>query len=934
MPSSSLYKVLTCLPRCTLVFALVQATDAWAQTPPLANVNLTADTQTHAPVQITEQALPFRQFEKVEITGSSITRKEQTQTLPVQIITRQDLQRRGYLTLVDAVQNLSNVFNGLELTQTGMNQGGFTSAALHGMATGTLVLLNGKRLAPYGIQNISGKEQASVDLGMLPLTVVDRIEVLSDGASSLYGSDAIAGVINIITRSDIRGVEMSAETSHPQGGAGQGSVARISWGKGHLQRDGYSVRISGEVDHYDRVRTADRPYAAQGRIMLEHAGNNLAVDSSHVTAFTSPAQIYSPNTTKKMWSGLYSDGNCQNNGLDYFGYKGGCKANFLPTLDIYPERSSRKLYVTGELLFSQNTTLYAELLYSDQQTDIGANIWPRIAGRISNTPGAAGYDLMLANGMDPAYGFYYWQANLPALKQGFDKSLWRASVGIKGVHGHWNFHASLYQSRSHTDQSFEQANLGSYNIGQGQRLGNPLLLQALDALNPLTSQLLDSRSWIHDATGQTTLTGAEWRASRSLMELDGKDVLFGWGLETRHEQAQTRFLQGTDRPSFEAQRYNVAAYGELQVPLRHNWDLIGSLRSDQYNDVGRTIQGKVSTRWAISPQWAARAAWGTGFRAPSIGQVQQLDTAFRLYSVPLTKCLPELVEIAGKIQTSDGLPVLCRENGVASVYANGNPELKPETSRQTSFGLAFTPHRNFHLLMDFWRVDMKNTLQFDNSADVLANPAKYPSAFIGHPSVVSLNNGLINFHDLALSLRMRNLGQSVKSGVDIDIGYRTPGQWARWFFGAQATYMLTSRERISPDAAWASDLGQYSTLSDAVVPRWRSRWLLGLQKNDLQVHLSVNHTSGYKDRNVSAYNLDKGIYQTLQDLRVPSFVTADVLGLYQLTRSTQLRAGVTNLLNRQPPQSFYSPTNAVWGVNSRNGSLMGRTLQLGLNIKF
>ncbi len=158
-----------------------------------------------APVTVTAPALPFRQFDKVEITGSSILRKEQTQALPVQVVTRQDLQRRGVMTLTEAVQNLTSVFNGLELTQTGMNQGGFTSAALHGMPTGTLVLLNGKRLAPYGIQNISGKEQASVDLGMLPLSSIERIEVLSDGASSLYGADAIAGVINIITRTDIRG---------------------------------------------------------------------------------------------------------------------------------------------------------------------------------------------------------------------------------------------------------------------------------------------------------------------------------------------------------------------------------------------------------------------------------------------------------------------------------------------------------------------------------------------------------------------------------------------------------------------------------------------------------------------------------------------------------------------------------------------------------
>jgi len=781
------------------VLALVLGHVAWAQPAGDDAEPVQAGPSAVPSVTVTAPVLPFRQFDRIEITGSSIVRKEQTQALPVQVIRRQELQRRGHVTLTDAVQNLTNVFNGLELTQSGMNQGGFTSAALHGMPTGTLVLLNGKRLAPYGIQNMSGKEQASVDLEMLPLSAVERIEVLTDGASSLYGTDAIAGVINIITRTDMNGVEVSVDYSRPQGGAGQGRMARLNWGAGQLQRDGYSLRLSGEVDQYDRVQTSDRPGAAQGRVGFVQDGQSYAADSTRVSAFTSPAQIYSPNTTQKMLSYLYDGGRCTGQSLKYINYEGGCKVNVLPTLDIYPSRTGQRLHASGEVRLPNEATLYTELLYSQQKTDMAINNWPRISGRITNQPGAVGYADMVAHGMDPSYGFYFWQPDLPGLRQGFDKSLMRAAVGVKGVWDQWNYHASFYQSQSTTDQSSQVPDYGSLGIVPLQALANPWLLQALNDQNPLTGQLLDSRRWQLDASGRTTLTAAEWRASRPWFEIDGKDVLLGWGLEARNERVNTRFISDTSKPSFEGQRKNLAAHGELQVPVRPDWDVIGSLRTDQYSDVGNTTNGKLATRWALSTQWALRGALGTGFRAPSIGQVQQVQGGFSQDTVPLVSCSNALKAVVQNLKAADGLDVLCRDNNNLTVLTNGNPELRPEKSRQATLGLAFTPHRNLYISADYWRVEMTDTLQYESSAAVLADPARYSSSVVVNPTVVQLNGGLVTFHDMALLLKMRNIGQSVKSGVDFDISYRVPGDWGRWFMGAQATYILTSREKSAPN---------------------------------------------------------------------------------------------------------------------------------------
>jgi iron complex outermembrane receptor protein len=317
-----------------------------------------------AVIEVTAKLPEFRQFDRVEITGSSIIRKEQTQALPVQVVTRQDLQRRGHNTLSEAVQSLTHVFNGRDLSQLGSAAGGYANAALHGMPTGTLVLLNGKRLAPFGIQTNSGKENNGVDIDFLPLAAIDRLELLTDGASSLYGTDAIAGVINIITRAETKGLEIAVDHIRPQGGAAQSHVASMTWGRGQLVNDGYSFRVTAELSKADALSVMDRPFAGPGRQVFEHEGKSYSADSAWVAAYSSPAWLYSPSTKPQAWSPLYQNGACAGSGLSYGGsLPTSCRMNLQPTLDIYPSRESKKLHAQAEIQLPNASTFYAEVLH-------------------------------------------------------------------------------------------------------------------------------------------------------------------------------------------------------------------------------------------------------------------------------------------------------------------------------------------------------------------------------------------------------------------------------------------------------------------------------------------------------------------------------------------------------------------------------------------
>jgi len=892
---------------------------------------------TYPPVHVVEKPLEYRQFEKVEITGSSIVRKEQTLALPVRVITRQEIDKKGHLSVTQVVQSLTQVFNSVDRTQSGNLLGGFNNGALHGMPTGTLVLLNGRRLAPFGIQNISGTEVAQVDLDSLPLAAVDRIEVLSDGASSLYGTDAIAGVINVITRTDRQGVEITADLSRPQGGVGQAWRSSLSWGRGQLQRDGFSLRLTAEIDEEKAMGMSDRSAGSQGRVFFEHQGNPFHIDSPKVSSFTAPALLYSPSAkNNKMWSYLFKDGQCTHESISYRGFLGGCKVNLLPTYDLYPDSQNRKLHLSGEYRLHEGATFFAEGLYTRQKTNMASLDWTPISGRLVNRVDSVGYSEAVAQGLDPANAFYFFQPDLPALQRTRDKTQWRASVGVKGEIEHWNYQASLYSARSQVITGAEYGDIGRLGLIKSTPLPSAWVLLPLDAQNPLTQQILDTRQWQKDREGQTQLTAFDVRASKAVGERDGKDVLLGLGIEGRQEKAITRYLEASAAfPGFSDQRHVMAAHGELQIPVTSSWDLIASLRHDAYSDVGGTTNGKLASRLAISPLWAVRGSWGSGFRAPSVGQTMMLTEPYVHTVLSGLSCTPDLIAVTNTLTPTAGSSgVYCRNNKSMRVFTNGNPDLKPETSEQMTLGFALTPTRNFSISADYWRVQMKNTLQFESWTQVLANPLQNTNQFIPYPELVRNPGSNTQYNDVALLLKMRNLGMSVKEGLDVDVRYRKPGDWGRWLLGLQATYMLKSKERQSETTEWTTDLAAYSSATNVVTPRWRSQWTLGLERSDVQWQMVIHHTTGYKDKDITAIRVDTGKSEVISSRKVPGFVTADVMGLFKVGTHTQIRTGVVNVTNRMPPLSFYSANGLSWGVNSDQGSLRGRTVQLGLTHKF
>ena len=881
-------------------------------------------------IQILDTALEYRQFDKVEITGSSIVRKEQTLALPVQVITRDDIRRSGSSSMAEVLQNLpimSMVVTSASMTTT---IGGYTTASLRSLPAGTLLLLNGKRLAAYGRQTVAGMERPSVDINTLPLSAIDRIEVLSDGASSLYGSDAIAGVINIITRTEQKGTEITVEKLATSQGGGAGHQITLNAGMGDLNKEGYSLRLTLEAAHRDPLPAQDRPQYAQGRYLVERDGQNYAIDGPRLSSYTTPGVFFVPAAAgqdKMVYSLLYQNGQCPSNHVSMMGQPS-CLYSGYAGLTLYPQQDSQKVLLSGDKFLGGGITGYAEILHTAlKDSEFSGQVWPVRFFKLGTTPPSVGYQEALIAGLDPAKVQFLWSPSaVQGLRRVYEQRNWRVSTGIKGAWDDWDYHAFLYKAQARVQRSLEVPDFTSAGWVNGNTLTDPNMLRPLTPDNPLTAQINSLRNaWNDWDEGTTQTTSANVRASRALMEIDGQDVMLGTGLEWRRESTDYRFVSNSEsQPSFRAERDIQATYLELLAPLSPQWDVIVSTRADHYSDVGSTLNNKLSSRFDFQNGWSARASWGTGFRAPSLAQTQELDRLYLIGSTAyLNECQADMRAVAASLTQSSQQTTSCVKNSALNIYGNGNPDLKPELSKQQSLGLAYRPTRNFSVTADWWSIQMNDVISIFSDGLVYANPLQYAQYF------VTQSNGA-----LAMKLPNYNMGRRQKSGIDFDVRWRVPTDMGQWNMFVQGTYNLKSEDQADSSQAFVSDLARYNILTDTITPRLRMRWIAGLTAPGWSLHGVLNHTSGYADQDQTGVHVLTGQSVKLSGFKVPSFTTVDVNASLQLHPTLNLRVSIGNILNKQAPQAFTSTGGQVFGFNTRDHLLWGRTLSVALVGKF
>lgn len=872
----------------------------------------------------------FRQFEKIEITGSSIVRKEQTQALPVIVVTRDDIRRRGYTELSQVVLNLPSMNSFREPGQSVNVAGGYPAASVHGMRAATLLLLNGMRLAPYGRQNIAGDEADGFDLRMIPLSAVERIEILSDGASSLYGADAIAGVVNIITRKERQGIEVSLERSLADGGAGRGDTLSLAWGTGSLRRDGYSFQMLGELNDQAALNGADRPYIGSGRRMVSNGGKNYYVDGENIAYHTWPFMLYQPSSGK-FWNSVYQNGQCPGGWLQVVqgGRQPACAWSSYSVTDIYPAQKGGRFFASGELALAGGHVAFAEVAYAQQKDSMHWGSWWD-APVLQLDPSSPFNKPALDSGMradEPIFGLLSPSSGLVPQEYSFSQENWRLATGVRGEWANWDYRFNLYHAKNSASLALQEvsrqkaAELFFSLLRERPDFGYSVY-SPLEKNNPLLVEILGARQVAASGRSFTSTSAAELRGSRTVFDLNGRDVKLGLGFEYRYEEARGQ-KSDFGQPAFKQDRTDMAAYGELLFPVLEKWEVTGSVRHDQYSDFGGTTNGKLSTKWQPLPSLMFRASTGTGFRAPALAQTAQLGDPF-FFGFAAKSCPAKFVAVAQALKTPAGQSGECNPQNWLSAFMPSSGDLKPEKSSQNALGMRFSPTSNVSLSLDFWQVELREMIY------------TMPSTLLTQLPADQLNNltfdqsywkyfGLDPYGQLMLLLPQRNLGSSKKEGIDFELSLRQPTEFGRLNFGVQGTWILKSSQQIASSAP-VSDLGVFSASTGNITPRLRTRADLGLQRADWFVNLSANFVSGYYNSPVTAIDPESGKEITLERHRVSSWRTYDLNAGMTLSKNLELRAGVYNLTNRPAPLSFDESSLSVFGVNTVYSNAWGRTV--------
>jgi len=900
------------------------------------------------------------QIQRVEITGSSIKRIAAEGALPVTVLTAAAIRTSGATSVTDLVKKLSAAQGATsESASVGGSTFGFSGISVHNVGeTRTLVLLNGKRLAQFGGQTLTGFA-AGFDLNSIPISAIERVELLTDGASALYGADAIAGVVNFITKHDTTEGDVTIGYSAPKNGAREKRMSATK-GFGNLDDDGYNVVLTFGHDERTKLNSVDRSFASTGQV--EFSANGKRYRKQQFSGSPIPAnalddvgQLISPyqkttgacpvKTFRVLEPYQDTDGTPRLN--DYCGY------DFTKDLEIYPERKRDNFMASGTFKIAGHEVYSDVLLSRTKQT---SRIAP-VPGAIAVDAGTALHDkYLLPIGITGDSVAFYRLFDMGPRTSDDTADFASVVVGTRGIAAGWDYNAS-------------------YNFSESRVKGNISGYPGAIAVNNLTSSgLLDpfvgpgqqsaaAQAAIKAATfsgywdgGTSKLNTINVNGSREIRRLPGGAMMLGLGANINREQfsaqpspfaqgiladpvkgtlcgpttgleCDQRFGDAASSSPYSASRTSKGIFGEIIAPVLKELELGAALRFDEFSDFGGATTGKASFKWTPASTLLIRGSVGNGFHAPTVPQV---NASQRGYGVTSDKyaCTPALQAIATRLNAQ------CQPGSRQyDQLAGGNRDLQPEKSKQATLGFRYEPISAITLGADLWHVQIRDSFGQLSEQLVFANPAAYPKSWGVNTDV---GTGATY---LAFLADNQNLGKSFSTGVDIDISARYRSGIGLFTSQLTATQMLREQIQLERNGPYYSALGNFAELG-TVTFRTRGQWTNTLKTGNWANSLTVNFQSGYKDQETTVDVLDASGAVTGQEdirLRVGFYSTLDWQTVWTPGKSWAITAGVLNLADKSPP--FVPSTSGAnrgqqFGYDDRYYDPRGRTAYLNASYKF
>ncbi|MQA37589.1 TonB-dependent receptor domain-containing protein [Rugamonas aquatica] len=916
-------------------------------------------------------------IQRVEITGSSIKRIAKEGALPVQVISSADIAKSGAKNVEDLVQALP-AMQGYMTSANSVNGGGggVQNASIHSVgASYTLVLLNGRRMAPY-------TAGSAVNLASIPLAAVERVEVLTDGASALYGADAIAGVINFVLKKNAQDFTAEGTYTSPEKEGGRSGNIALSKGFGDLEKDGFNVLASYSHDDQKELNASQRDFAKTGLVRFTEGGKPYSMYQLAIN--TTPASVtlnfkdatktpltFSPNYMK--------DGKCAPN-TAYIGSDSdkSCWFDYSGTVQLIPKSKRDSLFLSGRAKINDDTTVFAEAVASKfSQTGRFAPPAQAIALPLGDAKYAANVAPYLAQlGVNPA------DVKKATMNMRFVDAGGRAEEYVSEARHFAGGVEGRFKDFDYTASYVHSENTRTANYAGGFMSKDKFKTLAFDPFAPAGgAAAVLAPAVLHelDTETKTKLDILSVRASGELYQLPAGPLQIGAGADmTKQKYASlpSSITQGPNpqQPNWtdtvfgsapgalpiEGSRKSWGTFAEFLIPVIKNLDVTASVRYDSYDAIhsdriydldskliGSGEQGndaskatyKLSFRYSPVNTVLLRGSYGTGFKVANlddvIAPVADAGVTSAKYNCPVKAPDPRAADCSGNTQyalTSGG-------NNL-----KGEAGLKPEESKQYTLGIRLDPLTGLSLGFDLWNVKMTNQITALPEGLVFSNPAAFNSLFS------TVYDAGIGANKLVTFLPSFNIGSARYKGIDWDHSFRTKTGYGNLSVNWTGTYMLKSEVDL-PDAdangnkitTTESSLGRFDSFNN-VTTRVISRIAVSLKTPGMFTHtLTMNYRSGYHDQvrtaadgSIKAVNPDGTLGAFVGMARdVKSYDTYDWQTRAEITKNYTVTAGIKNLLDKDP--SFSNRTsgggNQV-GYDGRYNSPLGRTFYVTAAAKF
>ncbi|WP_338339059.1 TonB-dependent receptor domain-containing protein [Xanthomonas euvesicatoria] len=895
-------------------------------------------------------------LDKIEVTGSRIKRADVETSQPVFSMSRQQIESQGLTSIGDVIQNIAT--NGSALN-TNVNNGGNgeTRVNLRNLGSNrTLVLVNGRRWV--GGTGLGG----AVDLNTIPTAAVERIEVLKDGASTIYGSDAIAGVVNIILRQNFDGAEANAYFGQ--------------YDKGDGSRESYDFTIGSTGDRWHATLgvgyVKEEPVWAGNREIssvpvfgaVPRTGNSTTIPGGRFGIFGSTGPdptTGAPTFGATRFNGTPGFSITTDGGTTSRNYTAADSYNFAPANYLVTPQERKSVFADAGLSITDNVRFKTTVTYNERESTQVLAPMPIVLGR--SAPGTNGADIVISaaniynnTGRDIDYIQYRAEET--------GGRIFTQNVKTFGFNGafegdfevgqrFFSWEAGMFYGKN--DQT--ERTTGLFNISALRNALGPSFIDAsgaarcgtaantIDGCVPmdmlhgpgsLTPEMLRYAGFnAHDLYGyeQKTYYG---NVGGELFDMQGGAFAFSLGVEHREESGfddpdaliNSGDTTGNARTATSGGYKLDEAYLELAVPLLADLpgaqllDFSLATRYSDYSNFGDTTNSKFGFRWKPITDLMIRGNWSQGFRAPSISELfQGVSDTFEDVRDPCAGSYDTGAVNTSRPASCGSVPAYAQANPQVRTATGGNQRLKPETSTSKTLGFVFSPGwvTGLDVSLDWWNIQIEDAIDTQTVQETLNS-----CYLAGVANACSLIQREATGEISNLLAVPNNIARIEAEGYDLTIGYRLPDTaWGNFSFVWDSTYLskfVVEKPLQDPETR----VGLYRGGS-AQDNNWRIRsnlmanWELG----DIGSSVAMRYYSSQVENCIGA-NVSNPVNIGLlcsdpnrvtsagaaPRNHIPSVTYTDISAYWKAPWNARVTVGVNNAFDRDPPQSATAFANS------------------------